>query len=412
VHVRASHYPDGVTTDKAPLSEAVPRTHVDRLRLRNYRSVRECDVSLRPGVTFLVGPNGSGKSNILDCLRLMSEAQTKGLNQAVRERGGFREIRRKGPGKRLVSVEVDITLAASRASYAVDLDEAGRNSFSVVREECRIAPDGPGQPAWFRIEDRHVTSSEQVLPAPAADRLYLVAAANLAQFRPVYDAFFGMAFYNLNPAVMRAPQVGDSGELLLRDGGNAASVLRRVTEVSPEAKRAIDEFLAVIVPGVERVDAETVASLEVLRFEQNFPDLNRPTRFYGESMSDGTLRALGVLLAVFQPGTPEAALDLVGIEEPEAAIHAAAAAVLRDALLEAGEHRQVVVTTHSAELLDDPDLDPASILAVEAVRPGVTVVGQPDRAGLSALKDHLFTAGELLRVNQLMPTTGAAGGQS
>jgi predicted ATPase len=119
-------------------------------------------------------------------------------------------------------------------------------------------------------------------------------------------------------------------------------------------------------------------------------------------MSDGTLRALGVLVALFQVPTTASSLPLIAIEEPEVALHPAAADVLRDALLEAGETRQVLASSHSPELLDSPEVEPDQIIAVTADE-GTTYLARPDRAGMQALKEHLYTAGELLRMNQLIP---------
>ena len=67
-------------------------------------------------------------------------------------------------------------------------------------------------------------SSEKVMPPVVSDRLYLVAAAGLPAFRPVYDALSRMGFYNLNPDEIRELQPPDAGDLLRRDGGNLASV--------------------------------------------------------------------------------------------------------------------------------------------------------------------------------------------
>ena len=64
--------------------------------------------------------------------------------------------------------------------------------------------------------------------------------------------------------------------------------------------------------------------------------------------------------------------------------------------------RQVIVTSHSPELLDDAMLDPTAVVAVEADG-GVTRLARPDPAGRTSLQEKLFTAGELLRVNQLTP---------
>ena len=93
---------------------------------------------------------------------------------------------------------------------------------------------------------------------------------------------------------------------------------------------------------------------------------------------------------------------MVGIEEPEVALHPAASGILLDSLRDASGKTQVVVTSHSPDLLDDEDLETESILAVVS-ESGVTKVGPLDETGKSALRDRLYTAGELLRLNQLIP---------
>lgn len=88
-------------------------------------------------------------------------------------------------------------------------------------------------------------------------------------------------------------------------------------------------------------------------------------------MSDGTLRALGILAALFQ-GNPDYAPTLIGIEEPETALHPAASSALREALNRASQETQIIVTSHSPDLLDDLQLSADSLLSVvsEKVKPG------------------------------------------
>jgi len=73
---------------------------------------------------------------------------------------------------------------------------------------------------------------------------------------------------------------------------------------------------------------------------------------------------------------------------------------LLDALRDAANETQIIITSHSPDLLDDKDLDIESILAVEAPD-GITVIANVDEAGRSPVRDPLYTAGELLRLNQL-----------
>ena len=99
-------------------------------------------------------------------------------------------------------------------------------------------------------------------------------------------------------------------------------------------------------------------------------------------------------------------MPLVGIEEPELALHPAAVGVLIDSLRDASRVTQVLVTSHSPDLLDNPQLDGDAILAVVADA-GTTTIGSLDETGRSALHDRLYTAGELLRLNQLAPDPAA-----
>jgi len=118
-------------------------------------------------------------------------------------------------------------------------------------------------------------------------------------------------------------------------------------------------------------------------------------------MSDGTLRALGVLVAIFQNLRNETVSpNLIGLEEPEMALHPAASAVLLGALREASANSQILVTSHSPDLLDNGDIPPESIFAVDNVD-GITRIGPIDSASKQMLRDKLFTPGELLRQNQI-----------
>jgi predicted ATPase len=229
-----------------------------------------------------------------------------------------------------------------------------------------------------------------------------VLAAGLPEYRPGYDALQGMGFYNLNPDAIREIQQPDAGELLRRDGSNLASVVARLAEDRPEVKQRIQEYLGRIVPEIVDFERAAVAHNETLQFRQKVTGSEHPWRFYAESMSDGTLRTLGILVAAMQLVGRENPIPLVGIEEPETALHPAAVGALMDALREAAASTQIVATTHSPDLLDrfDPDVD--TLLAVVSTE-GITQIGPADEASLQSVRDHLFTAGDLLRMDQLQP---------
>ena len=110
------------------------------------------------------------------------------------------------------------------------------------------------------------------------------------------------------------------------------------------------------------------------------------------------------LAALFQPDVVNGRIPLVGIEEPEIALHPAAAGVLFDALTEASQRVQVVATSQSPDLLDRDDLDVAAVRAV-SMEHGLTTIGEVDEASRSIVKDKLYTLGQLMRGNQISPSS-------
>jgi predicted ATPase len=384
-------------------------TFIRRVILRNYKSIARCDITLRP-LSYLVGQNGAGKSNFLDALHFVRDALTGSLDNALSERGGLDEVRRRSSGHpNHFAIRIDLALPdGSGAHYSFRIGAAPDGGFRVTDEECRVAsPEVGGPIASFRVHkgDLAVTDAS-VMPAVADDRLYLVAVSGMSPFRRVYDALTSMGFYNLSPAVIRDPQQPDAGTLLRRDGGNLASVLGHLARTNPAALARVTEYLRRVAPGVEGVSRRSIGPMETIEFRQRVEGRRDPWAFMAASMSDGTLRGLGVLVALLQSnGRPP---TLVGIEEPEVALHPAAVAILIDAIRDASRHTQVVVTSHSPELLDHDEVSDDALLAVVA-EDGVTVIGPVSELGRGALQDHLFTAGELLRMGQLEPSEDARG---
>lgn len=376
---------------------------IRRVVLRNYKSIAACDVTLSP-LVFLVGANGSGKSNFLDAMRFCADALRTSLDHALRDRGTIKEVRRRSGGHpNHFAVRLDFQLRDGAAGhYSFRIGARANGGYEVQNEECWLQPSAIGAvPAYYAVEaGRVVATSAASLPAILADRLLLVAASGDPAFRPVYDALTGIEVYNLAPQEIRALQKPDPGELLRRDGGNAASLLQGLDAA---ALASVNAYLSRIVPGLQ-AEPRSFGQQETIGFRQCVSGQQRPWSFLASSMSDGTLRALGVLLAIHQHRGRGggAAPTLIGLEEPETALHPAAATVLLAALREASRRVQIVVTSHSPDLLDDPDIDDAAIHAVDNTD-GLTRIGRLDAAGREMLRERLFTAGELLRQNQLAP---------
>ncbi len=380
---------------------------VTRVRIQSFKSIKACDVELGP-LTILVGPNGSGKSNFLDAFRFTADALSTTLDWALRERGGITEVRRRSGGHpHHFAIQFDLQLpSGTRATYGYKVGAVKGGGFQVTDESCTVhsVDMGVGDVS-FRVRGTDVTTTiEERLPAAAGDRLYLVSASSVAPFREVFDGLTSMGFYNLSPEAIRPLQQPDAGTLLRRDGGNLASVLGHLAQHNPVALERIVEYLRRVAPGVMSVAKQSVGPMETIEFKQRVAGRRDPWAFLATNMSDGTLRGLGVLVALLQSnGRPP---TFIGIEEPEVALHPAAVGVLVDAIRDASTTTQVAITSHSPELLDRDDIDPDSLLSVVADE-GITVVGRVSDVGRDVLREELFTPGELLRADQIEPSAEA-----
>lgn len=381
---------------------------IHRVKLRNYKSIGRCDVRLGP-LAVLVGPNGSGKSNFLDALALTRQALDVTLDHALRERGGINEVRRRSGGHPSnFSIELHFNLLkgeSRQGRYSFEVTSERDGGFSVRNETCEVGnPDALGEPTRFVVREGSLQASnlDVTLPRPSPDRLFLVSASNVDEFRPVYDALTSMAFYSFSPDVMRSPQPPDPGDLLQTDGTNLASVIASLENRNETSHAQIQDYLKQITPGVESVQRITIGTLETLQFRQRVAGQKAPWRFPAINMSDGTLRALAVLTALLQGDGVSP--SLIGIEEPEIALHPAAAGILWDAIQRGQDLTQVLVTTHSPDLLDREDISTDVLLATDS-EAGTTQIGPIVQSSREVIRNRLATPGELLRQKRLRPET-------
>ncbi|MCY4372479.1 MAG: AAA family ATPase [Spirochaetaceae bacterium] len=371
-----------------------------RVVLRNYRSIAACDVRPAP-LSILVGPNGVGKSNFLDALRFVAEALRFSLDHALQSRGGIAEVRKRSAGRpRHAGIRIDLRLPEGEVSYAFEIAAKTKGAYAIRREVCRLRPLGGGPGHGYDVREGEVARSSFTPMRSGSDRLFLVAASHVPELRPIHDALSGMVFYNFNVDAIRAPRPSTPEGILLRDGANLAEIFSGLV---PAARDEIVKYLAAVVPGISDVDTHLVERRRTLRFRQDAPTSNRRWKFPASAMSDGTLRVLATLVAMRQSGMIGwRAPSVVGLEEPETALHPAAAEALLEAMRGSSHRVQILATSHGADLLDNFAIPQDAILPV-VTEGGNTWIGPLDDASRDAIDRRRFTAGELLRIDLLQP---------
>lgn len=384
-----------------------PVPFISRVRLKNYKSIAECDVELGP-LTVLVGPNGAGKSNFLDALRFVMEAISTSPDQAITARGGLDEILHRGSEPAdFLSVELKVSIPWgpgheqwAHGSYGFSIltpKKASARRYLVGREFCELRDSA--QQDGFTLASGSVADPHSPTPESRIDpgRLYLPSASGRPNLAPLYEALRGMYFYDPDPYELRSVQPQKDGAALGPAGQNLGDVLGTFDETT---KERFDDYMRAVVPELVSVDRRFEGRYVTVELRTSSDAVFGPT-----AMSDGTIRAAGLLAALFQPSAQDGRVRLIGVEEPEIAVHPAAAGALFDALAETSERVQVIMTTQSPDLLDREDIDP-SIVRVVGIREGATVVGGIDTPSLGILENKLATVGQLLRGGQLSPKAG------
>jgi len=349
---------------------------LNRLGLDNWRNFVHVDVELQ-GRVFLIGPNASGKSNLLDSIRFLHDlvAVGGGFREAIAKRGGVSRLRclaaRRYPDVAM-SVAVGRDDRENEWEYEISFTQDNRQRptlrHEVVRRAGKLLLERPG-PDDERDPDRlQQTHLEQV----NVNR----------EFRDLAEFFQSVRYLHLVPQLVREPD-----RYLARAadpfGSDFLEQVARTTERTRDARlRKIGEALKVAVPQLLelRFFRDEVKGTPHLRgrYEHWRPQGAWQTE---EQFSDGTLRLLGLLWSVLDGAGP------LLLEEPELSLHPDVVRHLPQlfAAMQRRTGRQVVCSSHSADLLRDEGIGLDEVLLLKPDAEGTRVEVATEVAEAKAL---------------------------
>jgi predicted ATPase len=369
-----------------------------RVYVRNYKSIAEAEVTLERFTVF-IGPNGSGKSNFVDALRFVRDAIVSGLDTAISHRRGIRAIRRWSPRR---SVDVTIKLEflfpdGTQTIYGFELGSEKGGEYRIKAEFCQTIQSN-GTEDGFEVREGNIVRFPKALelptpPEPQPVRFLLFPFLGTAVAQQAWNFLRSIGFYHPLPNAIRTsaymPVIVPPP--LLEHGENLPFVLRTLQQHYPDTFQQISEYLRLLVPGLKSLaPSKSGDMLEVKHGDENetFAELE----FWQES--DGTLRLLALLTAMYQ----QPPLYMLVIEEPELTVHPEALAVLVDLLIERSAYQQVLITTHSPDLLN---CLPAETLRIVELEGGTTKIGPLSEEQKAVVEAKYFKMGDLLRLEGL-----------
>lgn len=363
------------------------------VHLRDVLSFRDAKVELKP-LNVLIGTNGSGKSNFLDAISLLP-GLTADAEAFFRSQGGAGAwISKASDAGRLPKI-----------AFGFESDRAYEVSFGAVvgpQIYTERLSKGPSRvPALTRFDmdlgGRGLLANHFKAESPDYSRSILsYHFPARTEWRDWQDSLRSIRTYRLaglNEIRQGVPIVGSGDKYLTRTGDNLAKIVHDFYQA--DLLNGIDEALRRFGENYRNVKAEVSGQYWELKLAESGLDRSVSSG----RISDGTLRFLQLLVILRHPDPP----PLILIEEPELGLHPDAIRIVAEELLEASERTQIVVTTHSAELISAMQQTPDAVLVCEKDFDNATTIQRLDPASIRRWLKEFSSLGDLWR-------SGAIGG--
>jgi predicted ATP-dependent endonuclease of OLD family len=334
---------------------------VRKLRIENWKNFPKGDVSIARRL-FLIGPNASGKSNFLDIFRFLRDlclSKGGGLRQAVEERSGVSAIRCLAARKYsdiLIEVEIQEE-GSSDGAWLYRLKFNQDNLRRPIVQEERVEYNGKVQLDRPDADDQ---ADKERLTQTALEQI----TAN-KKFRPVVAFLQSVSYQHLLPQVVRDPLGFSPGQIENDPFGR--DFLQRVENTTTKTRdsrlKKLQSALKVAAPQLKELtvtrDNFGVPHLVGL-FEHWRPHAGKQNE---AQFSDGTLRLFGLLWSLFEGEGP------LLMEEPELSLHSEVVRHLPQMIERINKQRkvkrQIIISTHSEEMLSDKGISGDEVLRLE-----------------------------------------------
>ncbi|RME77204.1 MAG: chromosome segregation protein SMC [Chloroflexi bacterium] len=362
-------------------------SYVSRVGLRNWKNFQEVDIPLT-WRAFIIGPNASGKSNFLDVFRFLKDVALNGLNRAVEVRGGVSAIRCLS-ARRYPDITVEVELQGNEGvvwCYALSLNQDNQRRPIIKRES--VQKNGQSLLVRPSAEDKE-----------DPERLTQTALEQISEnrpFRSVADFFKSVSYRHLIPQIVRNP--ADFTTRPVKNDPYGRDFLRRMWETNKRTRDSrlnkISQAIKIAVPQLSKLSLEMDEKTGIVHLIGRYEHWRPSGAKQDESQfSDGTLRLLGLLWTVFEGSGP------LLLEEPEISLHPELVRRLPSVFYrltrERKQPRQIIISTHSEEMLRDEGIAPTEVLLLQP-SPNGTEISLPDEADIRAMREGRLTAADVL----------------
>jgi predicted ATPase len=392
---------------------------IQRVHVENFKSFSELDIDLAR-FNVVIGSNAAGKSNFISIFKFLRDIATSGIVNAIALQGGAEYLRNATIGTtRDLVVRVNyipdsvmeyagngtaetplIGMKTCESSYEFALRFTGQADEFVItkdrlvigcslsacrREGAGVVEERPIGRGQVEVESRNgriayavqipegcPLREEEIIPIFFRNRSLPAKTLLLETIYgfplPHPDRFFDrIAVYDIDPKLPKNGTAINGMRELEPDGANLALVVKNILD-NPEKKRKFSNLLRDTLPFVEEFSVKKFmdVSLILTLRERYAKSLDLPAT----SLSDGTITIFALIIALYFEDRP-----FIVLEEPVSRIHPFLVARVIAMMKEASERKQIMVTTHSAEVVKHTGLD--AILLISRDSSGYSVISRP-----------------------------------
>ena len=390
-----------------------PQMFVENIKVKNFKSFKDVDVSLN-NFNVLIGANASGKSNFTEIFNFLKHLATSGLDDAISLQGGLEylqnfnmdsdqnlvfKITLRGTAKYPIELFEDVSpqhkFNVAKAIYHFEIKFTKQMEFKIIKDNLVLdlvyAPDTPKRSKKQSTSRVSITNENNMLKLDADLPKDVKISDDFTRYvltkklRPnsllientiltrivldgITDIFFNTEVYDFDPKLAKRAIPIKETVKLKNDGSNIFSTLKKVLE-NDEYQRRFTNLITNLLPYVDSVSTKKIIGRTVSFTikERYFEEQSLPSTL----VSDGTVNIVGLILASYFQFS-----QLTIIEGLERNIHPSLISQVVENMNESSRQRQVIVTTHSPEIIRYTDIN--NILTVrrdddgnsEIVRPG------------------------------------------
>lgn len=331
------------------------KAFLEQVQIKNFLSLRNVTLPLKP-LTVLIGPNASGKSNILRSLNLLNimviyeqplPTQITRYYLWDSKEGGITFLARIKVGEIPTEYQLALKGGANSTPTTEELRVNGRKIISIQDGQGIVQDEGSKNKTKF------ISSTGKLALGSAGDYGNKPITSTIRKFIKNWN------FYDYRPHIMRQhfkefPFAGGESK---SEEVREHRVLPKLYDYGSELSELLTDWYF---NDQERFDSiqKTLASFMDIRIDYRPIDGERhlcllvgsknrkPIHLW--KASDGILRVIGYYALLNQQILP----PLIAIEEPERNLHPGALKNIASVLEQLAERTQVIITTHSSQLLD------------------------------------------------------------